>query len=211
MDLNKILAREAQSPPHTSRIAGPQRSSTFMMARNPGPSEFEAAEFMMALAASPPAVYHKHDIDTSDFISHRHPSPSLFTGSPSNSPTMEAKGKGKRGNVNTKKLVPSPSGQPCPNCSVETSTLWRTCEMENGASYLCNACGLRYKKGKFCPLCYRVYYDADTNQVNWKQCQHCLNWTHKACLHSRGWNVNSGSYSCPNCRRKTDLEKERLD
>lgn len=207
MDLNKILAREAQSPPQTSRRkVGPPRT-TFMMARRPGPSEFEAAELMMALAASSPpptSFYHqKHDlVSASSLLPKECPL--------KNSPTSEPKSKGKRGAINTKKLVPSPSGQPCPNCSVDTSTLWRTCEMENGASYLCNACGLRYKKGKFCPLCFRVYYDADTNQVNWKQCQHCLNWTHKTCLQNRGWN-NPGSYSCPNCRRRTDLEKDDLN
>jgi len=79
-------------------------------------------------------------------------------------------------------LVPAPSGLPCPNCGIETSTLWRNCDLLDGSKYLCNACGLRYKKGKYCALCYEVYYDADTNHFNWEQCRSCLNWTHKACI-----------------------------
>jgi len=75
--------------------------------------------------------------------------------------------------------------------------------MQTGSSYLCNACGLRYKKGKFCPLCYRVYYDVDTNQLNWRQCQNCLNWTHKHCLQQQGLTIN-GTYVCLNCRRESE-------
>jgi len=81
-----------------------------------------------------------------------------------------------------KKLILSPSRSPCPNCGVESSTLWRNCDLQTGSHYLCNACGLRYKKGKYCPLCYQVYYDADTNLLYWAQCQSCSNWTHKSCL-----------------------------
>eukprot|EP01124_Arcella_intermedia_P024221 TRINITY_DN4029_c0_g1_i1.p1 TRINITY_DN4029_c0_g1~~TRINITY_DN4029_c0_g1_i1.p1 ORF type:complete len:222 (-),score=-7.19 TRINITY_DN4029_c0_g1_i1:132-797(-) len=101
--------------------------------------------------------------------------PNLGTGS------AEEK-KGRR--AGTRRLAASPSGKPCPNCGASSSTLWRTCKMQSGSSYLCNACGLRYKKGKYCPLCFRVYYDVDTNQLQWKQCQNCLNWTHKVRLNS---------------------------
>jgi len=100
----------------------------------------------------------------------------------------------------TKRLSASPSGKPCPNCGVEASTLWRTCKLQSGSAYLCNACGLRYKKGKFCPLCYRVYYDVDTNQLQWKQCLNCLNWTHKICLEQRKL-INNSPYLCINCKR----------
>ena len=78
--------------------------------------------------------------------------------------------------------VMSPNGNPCPNCNCTLSTLWRSCILMNGNEYLCNACGLRYKKGKFCPLCFKVYYDADTNKIYWMQCLHCYSWTHKICL-----------------------------
>lgn len=47
---------------------------------------------------------------------------------------------------------------------------------------MCNACGLRFKKGKYCPLCTRVYYDADTHAGAFKQCVRCGTWTHKQCL-----------------------------
>jgi len=116
--------------------------------------------------------------------------------------TITTPKKGRRATT-TKRLAPSPSGQPCANCGVETSTLWRTCEIHNRSSYLCNACGLRYKKGKFCPICYRVYYDVDTNQLHWKQCQNCMNWTHKHCLQQRGTLTNT-PYTCLTCRRKNE-------
>eukprot|EP01124_Arcella_intermedia_P017596 TRINITY_DN2436_c0_g1_i1.p1 TRINITY_DN2436_c0_g1~~TRINITY_DN2436_c0_g1_i1.p1 ORF type:complete len:265 (-),score=15.22 TRINITY_DN2436_c0_g1_i1:135-929(-) len=105
--------------------------------------------------------------------------------------------------TSNKRMVASPSGEPCSNCGTETSTLWRTCEMPTGnSSYLCNACGLRFKKGKYCVLCYKVYYDVDTNQFTWTQCQLCWNWTHKNCLHQRGLNANDLSYTCIQCQRR---------
>jgi len=118
------------------------------------------------------------------------------------SPPNAAK-KGRRTSTTaTRRVVASPSGLPCPNCGKDSSTLWRTCELNNGSHYLCNACGLRYKKGKYCPLCYRVYYDADTNQLHWQQCQNCLNWTHKVCLQQRNLVTPNGVYICPPCRRE---------
>lgn len=90
----------------------------------------------------------------------------------------------------------------CPNCHVTESTLWRNCTVNGKSLYFCNACGLRYKKGKYCGMCYKVYYDADTNHRDWKQCSYCLNWTHKQCL------VDSGNtaacdeaypYACTAC------------
>jgi hypothetical protein len=100
----------------------------------------------------------------------------------------------------TRRQVTSPSGESCSNCGVETSTLWRNCVLLDGSKYLCNACGLRYKKGKYCPLCFKVYYDVDTNLLQWKQCRTCLNWTHQACLirHS----IELTDYECASCKNK---------
>eukprot|EP01124_Arcella_intermedia_P029095 TRINITY_DN6064_c0_g1_i2.p1 TRINITY_DN6064_c0_g1~~TRINITY_DN6064_c0_g1_i2.p1 ORF type:complete len:572 (-),score=108.02 TRINITY_DN6064_c0_g1_i2:220-1935(-) len=81
-----------------------------------------------------------------------------------------------------KQLLKSPTSSPCPNCKKDYSTLWRNCEMGPNSAYLCNACGLRFKKGKYCRICYFVYYDADPNPKNWDKCVICLGWTHKACL-----------------------------
>lgn len=99
----------------------------------------------------------------------------------------------------TKKLATAPSGLPCPNCGIETSTLWRNCNLLDGSKYLCNACGLRYKKGKYCPLCYEVYYDVDTNHFNWEQCKSCLNWTHKACIQKAAIIPGPFGYVCKLC------------
>jgi hypothetical protein len=74
-----------------------------------------------------------------------------------------------------------------------------------GSEYLCNACGLRYKKGKFCPICFKVYYDADTNQMSWRQCSSCLNWTHKKCLqklYNKEELISSVPYTCRCCKKE---------
>jgi len=83
----------------------------------------------------------------------------------------------------------------------------------SGQHYLCNACGLRFKKGKYCPLCTRVYYDADTHQGAFKQCATCGNWSHKSCLKKAG-EISAADadtpqspferaspYQCAQCRR----------
>lgn len=207
------------------RVGSPHLGRHLIMARRTaGPQEYEVAEFMIALANTSVPVPVSLPQTTSFVLPQQqqqqqqqeqrqsqqsHQSPMEIEPLVSDNATpptlVEHKARTKRASPNTRKLVPSPSGQPCPNCSVETSTLWRTCEVGTGSSYLCNACGLRFKKGKFCPLCYRVYYDADTNQLHWKQCRSCLNWTHKACLQKCGSLsdnfASSDSYSCPNCRR----------
>jgi len=269
MDLNKILS--ADSPPQKRRHLSfpPFRWRMMHTKPNTNPSDFEAAELMMALSTSPPPAAAfpnscfpagRTHIDDSTRQNHNHnhqnhhqhppiPGNFRFTAQPgstvdplSYTPSLpppaglpgqftpettatqgsasrlstamtthhhlhnpnspEESRKGRRVNT-TKRLSPSPSGKPCPNCGVEVSTLWRTCKLQSGSAYLCNACGLRYKKGKFCPLCFRVYYDVDTNQLQWRQCQNCLNWTHKVCLEQR--NILSGTpYLCINCKRHAE-------
>jgi len=114
-----------------------------------------------------------------------------------------------------RRLVESPSGKPCPNCHASTSTLWRSCALLSGHHYLCNACGLRFKKGKYCPLCTRVYYDADTHAGHFKQCATCANWTHKSCLVKAGELADEREgeaspferaqpYQCTRCRDDDD-------
>jgi len=166
----------------------------FVMKRKPNPSELEVAELMITLSTSNPppcTIDANRSMFANNYQDHQPISGSITPK------------KGRRATT-TKRLVISPSGQPCGNCGVETSTLWRTCELHNGSSYLCNACGLRYKKGKFCPLCYRVYYDVDTNQLQWKQCQNCMNWTHKSCLQQRGIIVTNTPYICSICKRGSE-------
>lgn len=89
----------------------------------------------------------------------------------------------------------------CPNCLTTDSALWRNCVIRGKSHHFCNACGLRFKKGKFCPLCYKVYYDADTNTREWKQCNICFNWTHRQCLRDSGKEMD-GDYTCNLCRHE---------
>jgi len=214
MEINKILS---DSPPHKRRQLSHPSLRQLISRRRPNTSELEVAELMAALStgcmpslteAAPvvcPTVRHHHpppnlNGTTSGFL---HPSTcDLQHQLPLHGTIATTPKKGRRATT-TKRLAPSPSGQPCANCGVEASTLWRTCEIHNRSSYLCNACGLRYKKGKFCPICYRVYYDVDTNQLHWKQCQNCMNWTHKHCLQQRGTLTNT-PYTCLTCRRKSE-------
>lgn len=217
MDLSKILA--ADSPPSLRRKQG-HATSVLRQAVLSSRRQEEVAEWMLELASStnssphPPSPRYHYPTNSPPFTSiphshqHHHQIPIAFPATPMT--TRDSKDeyspqpkKGRRASTAaTRRVVASPSGLPCPNCGKESSTLWRTCELNNGSHYLCNACGLRYKKGKFCPLCYRVYYDADTNQLHWQQCQTCSNWTHKACLIQQPQLVSSsGVYVCPTCLR----------
>jgi len=174
----------------------------------------EIAQFMLELAspsASPttrfPFQANSHQIPNQQHNQNQqqqqqHQIPVAFSSTDNDYSFSPQPKKGRRASTATRRVVASPSGLPCPNCGKDSSTLWRTCELNNGSHYLCNACGLRYKKGKFCPLCYSVYYDADTNQLLWQQCQNCLNWTHKVCLQQQPHLVSpAGVYICPTCLR----------
>jgi len=204
MELNRILS---DSPPLKRQQLDHPSFRRFMMKRKPNPSELEVAELMISLSTStspsPCSLIAKPNRRVFDKISNCHNPPHLdFTPHqplPHLHASISSTPKKGRRSTTTKRMVLSPSGQPCANCGVETSTLWRTCELHNGSSYLCNACGLRYKKGKFCPICYRVYYDVDTNQLQWKQCHNCMNWTHKSCLQQRGITATNTPYICLNC------------
>lgn len=91
----------------------------------------------------------------------------------------------------------------CPNCLTTDSALWRNCVIKGKSHHYCNACGLRFKKGKFCPLCYKVYYDADTNTREWKQCNICYNWTHNQCLIDSGKEIKD-NYICNLCNQEEE-------
>jgi len=76
---------------------------------------------------------------------------------------------------------------------------------------LCNACGLRYKKGKFCLHCKEIYYEDEDKRPygkgslldcknSWLGCSHCARWSHlKCCLKEAG---PGGLPRCPwpSCR-----------
>jgi len=50
---------------------------------------------------------------------------------------------------------------------------------ENVTVQMCNACGLRFKKGQYCPVCLKVYYSNAPTPETWKQCRSCGQWTHR--------------------------------
>lgn len=88
----------------------------------------------------------------------------------------------------------------CPNCHTSDSPLWRNCMIKGKILHLCNSCGLRYKKHKYCPHCYKVYYDAETNVHEWAQCVTCHNWTHRECLAQADIDSsNATPYRCLRC------------
>jgi len=180
MDLSKILS----NPPEEQRLI---RSRQYNARYKP--SELEVAHMMVSLSSS----------DSMNFVEERISSPAVdFLTQTDNIQ------KRRRSNERTKRMVASPSGLPCPNCCTETSTLWRNCSVDRASRYLCNACGLRFKKGKYCPECFQVYYDADTNQLAWKQCSVCLNWTHKKCIQNANQKEElwgKGSYTCKTCKK----------
>lgn len=108
------------------------------------------------------------------------------------------------------RITGAPLGIWCYNCNTTTSPEWRycprPCRIHNdklylcNQQYLCNACGLRYYKGQYCPLCYVVYYQKDTNNISWKNCIKCNNWTHRYCIkQSTASNYIKDDYICKKC------------
>mmetsp|Transcript_28474 Transcript_28474/g.31632 ORF Transcript_28474/g.31632 Transcript_28474/m.31632 type:complete len:230 (+) Transcript_28474:45-734(+) len=85
---------------------------------------------------------------------------------------------------NLMRLVASPSGKCCPNCGTEHAPLWRYMEYKGEVQYLCNACGLRKSKGKFCLGCDYVYRreDVKSNPKTWLKCTLCRRLSHAACI-----------------------------
>jgi hypothetical protein len=73
-----------------------------------------------------------------------------------------------------------PSTRPCDSCGVQKTTMWRSYKIsENVTVQMCNACGLRFKKGQYCPVCLKVYYSNAPTPETWKQCRSCGQWTHR--------------------------------
>lgn len=118
--------------------------------------------------------------------------------------SLKVLGNVRHGSPKRKRSAPLKSdSHQCPNCLTTDSALWRNCVIKGKSHHLCNACGLRFKKGKFCPLCYKVYYDVDTNPQEWRQCNMCYNWTHRKCLSEGGYETD-GNYTCILCQKQDD-------
>jgi len=125
----------------------------------------------------------------------------------------------KEGNCNLEPGVkpgtgtPASGGRICNFCHATSTPLWRKAKQCGQDIVLCNACGLRYKKGKYCYFCQGIYYeDENKRPVNrqrkpdgksWIGCAGCQHWCHLDChvKCSKG-----GKFSCPKCRRTSGME-----
>mmetsp|Transcript_11224 Transcript_11224/g.69321 ORF Transcript_11224/g.69321 Transcript_11224/m.69321 type:complete len:288 (-) Transcript_11224:1680-2543(-) len=125
----------------------------------------------------------------------------------------------KEGNCNLETGVKSALGTTVSNaricnfCHATSTPLWRKAKLSGVDIVLCNACGLRYKKGKYCYFCQGIYYeDENKRPVNrqrkpdgksWIGCAGCQHWCHLDChvQCSKG-----GKFSCPKCRRTSSME-----
>eukprot|EP01122_Echinamoeba_exundans_P006325 TRINITY_DN174_c0_g1_i3.p1 TRINITY_DN174_c0_g1~~TRINITY_DN174_c0_g1_i3.p1 ORF type:complete len:412 (-),score=49.50 TRINITY_DN174_c0_g1_i3:526-1761(-) len=173
--------------------------------------------FSIQRSALPPAAHRpvsQHIQTLYDPYFHSHGSSTLSTSRDSDDSSVSR-------SASTKKQQQSPTqrgvakpreNHACPNCGVTDSTLWRNCTIRGKVQYLCNACGLRFKKGKYCAMCFKVYYDADTTSREWRQCNTCCNWSHKSCLeaHPRYAKFldDSVPYTCGICTHDDHLDDE---
>lgn len=82
--------------------------------------------------------------------------------------------------ITNKKI--SPNGECCFSCNTKYSILWRSQKINGDVVYLCNACGLKYKKGQYCPVCHMTYYQYNMNDFHGKICIICNKWVHNDCL-----------------------------
>jgi hypothetical protein len=85
-------------------------------------SEIEVAQLMVSMSSQKPNLFGRSSVPFTP------PTPRTFI---YHTPTLSYDGdmvkRGRR--TSPKKLVLSPSRCPCPNCGVESSTLWRNCDV----------------------------------------------------------------------------------
>lgn len=73
----------------------------------------------------------------------------------------------------------------CAYCGVRETSLWRKGWYDketNKNLSLCNAHGLRYSKGQYCPECNYIYYARELHPDKWKYCQKCGHYVHQKCI-----------------------------
>eukprot|EP00743_Colponemidia_sp_Colp-15_P004358 GILK01004701.1.p1 GENE.GILK01004701.1~~GILK01004701.1.p1 ORF type:complete len:359 (+),score=38.03 GILK01004701.1:129-1079(+) len=93
-------------------------------------------------------------------------------------------------------------------CNRSDSSQWKEgWEMNGQRVPLCNACGIRFSKGSFCPWCYQIYKEnePDESEENpWLGCDYCPKWVHLQCEldNSKLSKVDSKNYRCPECVKK---------
>lgn len=101
----------------------------------------------------------------------------------------------------------------CENCGASDTPQWRkgwVSSLLGREVLLCNACGLKYHKGQFCPHCKFVYGKEHDRHVrnSWLRCVQCSRWTHgkceeKACgvsMHQ----LNHEYFQCVDCRNQVN-------
>lgn len=106
----------------------------------------------------------------------------------------------------------------CINCGVTQTPQWRKafeiyvkdgktflvqdgCEShprEGVQAFLCNACGLKFRNGKYCHLCYQVYGVDSVRMVpeSFVACVNCGHANHRACVKD----ASPEGYQCGKCR-----------
>jgi hypothetical protein len=103
----------------------------------------------------------------------------------------------------------------CENCGTRDTPQWRKgwySKVLNRHHLLCNACGIRYNKQQFCPLCGYIYAKdkeaKNTREDYYLACQACDRWTHLDCAKQIGEispdadGSNCDWYYCPDCKAK---------
>ena len=91
----------------------------------------------------------------------------------------------------------------CSSCGVLSTPLWRKGWFDtNIGRYvsLCNACGLKYSKNQYCPICkyvYNIREDVFSHRHKWIICTSCDRYTHVDCVQD---NVNVVDYVCIECQ-----------
>ena len=93
----------------------------------------------------------------------------------------------------------------CASCGTTSTPMWRKGMQRGELVALCNACGIRVKRGKCCPYC-QVTYDgeapADDHDDPWSQCAGCARWLHAACYqHAKPAGAPAGAARCADCLR----------
>ncbi len=93
----------------------------------------------------------------------------------------------------------------CEACKTDSTSYWRKGwhnDILGNRVHLCNACGIKFRKERFCPYCYVIYNKIEVDpQQCWMACGTCDRWIHTECEHRfrRGLSIEGGIYYCPRC------------
>lgn len=93
------------------------------------------------------------------------------------------------GNCKEGKKRRSWSAGKCANraCNATSSPMWRKGWKVSEGEYasLCNACGIKYRKGELCALCFEMPTPGCANASFWLVCDGCCAWVHLQCAIER--------------------------